>query len=81
MMSPHLIDIVAAEQRKDLLRELEQRRLINQLPNRSHYWSRHVATWLGSQMVKWGLKLQGINGGAFIQASAEPGPVGKGLPN
>ena len=68
-MFPGNVEWVALEQRKDLLRELEQLRLINTLPRRQSI-SRRVAqkavSWIAGNMVIWGLKLQGSQGRAIV---------------
>jgi hypothetical protein len=56
--------IVAYERHKDLLREAEQRRLINFLQHPEPIWQvkfEKVCHWPGKQLVKWGLKLQRYN--------------------
>ncbi len=61
-MLPAHVEFVVYERRKDLLAEAERVRLIKSLPrqpfSRSGRW-RHITIWIGGQMVKWGLKLQG----------------------
>lgn len=61
MLSPELHYLVSQEQHKDRLRDLEHQQLlqaaglqagVNFKPHRQ------AAGWLGSQMVKWGSKLQ-----------------------
>ncbi len=55
---------VAYERHKDLLREAEQRRLINSLQHSEPIWKvkfEEICHWLGRQLVKWGFRLQGHN--------------------
>ena len=60
MLSPELLQDVNHEQFKDLLKELEQRKLV-QLANEQNSGLRlhaRAAGWLGTQLVKAGSKLQ-----------------------
>jgi len=60
MLSPETLQAVTYEQHKDLLRELEQQKLI-QLTNQNNTGARlynRAAGLLGTQMVKLGQKLQ-----------------------
>jgi hypothetical protein len=53
--------LVRQEQYQDLLREAEQERLIHSAGLRHlNRWNlpRQMAVWLGSYVIKWGLKLQ-----------------------
>jgi hypothetical protein len=68
--------LIRQEQYKDLLREAERERLIRaagfrQLGNRSLH--RKIAGWLGTQMAKWGCKLQsyGPTPSAYCPQAAE----------
>jgi hypothetical protein len=60
-MFPGGLEFIIHERRKMLLREAERMRLINSLQRqkskkRRIFWI--VVNWWGTQMVKWGLKLQ-----------------------
>lgn len=61
-MLPHHRDfLVRQEQYQDLLREAEKERLIQAAElhqNGKWGWPRQTANWLGTYVVKWGLKLQ-----------------------
>lgn len=53
--------LVRQEQYQDLLREAEQERLIQaaELSQNGQWgWPRQTTHWLGTYVVKWGLKLQ-----------------------
>lgn len=61
MLPNHGDFLVRQEQYQDLLREAEQERLIQaaELPQVGKWGSpRQTAHWLGTYVVKWGLKLQ-----------------------
>lgn len=61
MLPNHVHFVVRYEQYQDLLREAEQERLIRAAKLfKVHEWGllRQTANWLGSYVVKWGLKLQ-----------------------
>ena len=63
-MFPGNIEVIIAERRKDLLRQTERMRLVKILRHeQSHSQTarRTVTHWMGAQMVRWGLKLQGYN--------------------
>ncbi len=62
MFSYYVIELIAYERRKELQQKVERRRLIKMLQhqqsnNRQIIW--RVSNWMGTQMVQWGLKLQG----------------------
>lgn len=63
-MFPNSMEFLAGEHRHDLRQEAEQMRLVKaaglQQPD---YWeaAKKAANWLGSQLVKWGSKLQGFS--------------------
>jgi hypothetical protein len=69
IMFPNYNDfLVAQEQHKDLLREVERKRLIRAAKlQRPGNWGVHqkVAGWIGDQMVSWGCKLQGYDTAAL----------------
>lgn len=57
-------EYVAYERHKDALRQAEQIRLVKSLSAQSTEYFPHrlllsVANWLGGQLVRWGLRLQG----------------------
>jgi hypothetical protein len=61
MLPNHGDFLVRQEQYQDLLREAEKERLIQAAElHRSDRWGlpRQTANWLGTYVVKWGLKLQ-----------------------
>ncbi len=61
MLPSHRDFLVRQEQYQDLLREAEQERLIRAAKLfKVHEWGLlgQTANWLGSYVVKWGLKLQ-----------------------
>jgi len=61
MLPNHGDFLVRQEQYQDLLREAEKERLIQAAElRRSGKWDlpRQTANWLGTYVVKWGLKLQ-----------------------
>ena len=62
MLSNEVIYLISLEQHRDRLRGLERHQLIQlaglQRPANPEIHRRAVA-WLGSQMVRWGLALQG----------------------
>jgi hypothetical protein len=69
-MFPVGLEFIVHERRKKLLREAERMRLINALQRqqskeRKYFWI--VVNWLGTQMVKWGLKLQSYKMGPPTQ--------------
>jgi hypothetical protein len=75
------IEFAACERRKDYLREAERMRLIVALQQRNDQQSlQRIARWIGVQMVKWGVKLQGCKmapacqcaGGPATEASSAP---------
>jgi hypothetical protein len=61
MFSSELLHLVNGEKQKDLLRELDHRELVQaaMLQAGPQFMSyRKAAGWLGTQLVKWGAKLQ-----------------------
>ena len=63
MFSPETSYLVHQEQHKDRLREIEHQQLLQAagLQGVSLKSSRKAVSWLGTQMVKWGSKLQGYD--------------------
>ena len=61
MLSPEINHLVGQEQQKDRMREIEHHQLL-QVVGPQHMASatsrRKAAGWLGTQMVKWGTRLQ-----------------------
>ena len=55
------MEFIARERHRDLLHQAEQIRLIKTLRQQTVEQGRFrsILTWIGVQMVKWGLKLQG----------------------
>lgn len=72
----HGIEFIARERYKDLLKEAEQIRLIKSLRYRRERRREifaGLAYWLGTQMVKWGAKLQGHHPRRPAQMAAAAG--------
>jgi hypothetical protein len=60
-MFPGALEFIVHERRKEFLQEAERMRLINSLQRQKSKEQRNfwiVVNWMGTQMVKWGLKLQ-----------------------
>jgi hypothetical protein len=65
MFSPEMLQLVNGEKQKDLQRELDHRKVVQAAllqagPQSMSY--RKAAGWLGTQLVKWGAKLQSYDG-------------------
>ena len=70
MFSPEILQLVNGEKQKDLQRELDHRKVVQAalLQAGPHFMSyRKAAGWLGTQLVKWGAKLQSYDGPHFKQ--------------
>ncbi len=71
-MMPQLIEIIARERYQALLQEAEQKRLAKMLPPKASTATKimeQVSYWLGTCLVVWGLKLQGVRVVAVPQLS------------
>jgi hypothetical protein len=73
IFSYQVIERVAREQSKDLQRQAEKMRLTQLLRLQTEKRRRFqaVTRWLGVQMVKWGLRLQGNSMASSSQISAQ----------
>ena len=72
-MFPGGLEFIAHERRKEFLREAERMRLINSLQRQKSQERRNfriLVNWMGTQMVKWGLKLQSYKMGPPAQVGA-----------
>jgi hypothetical protein len=58
-MFPGNAEYVARERQQNMLREAEQRRLVEMAQRGRPGAVRQLANWTGDQLVKWGTKLQG----------------------
>jgi hypothetical protein len=58
-MFPGNAEYVARERHQDMLREAEQRRLVEITQQGRPGPVQQLANWTGGQLVKWGTKLQG----------------------
>lgn len=59
LLSPQLNQLIVQEQQQDILRDLARQNLIKiAAQRRASLELSPLTNWLGSQMVKWGLKLQ-----------------------
>jgi hypothetical protein len=68
MFSPEILQLVNGEKQKDLLRELDHREVVQAalLQSGPQFGSyRKAAGWLGTQLVKWGAKLQSYDGASL----------------
>ena len=58
-MFPGNAEYVAREQHQDMLREAEQRHLVEIVQRARLGPMQQLANWTGGQLVKWGTRLQG----------------------
>ena len=71
MFSLEINHLVRQEQYKDILRDIEQQRLLQIAglqPRARLSPYRKVVSWLGGQMVKWGSKLQSYEAASSAQS-------------
>ena len=72
-MFPNNVPFIARERDKERYQEADQIRLIKIAklhPDYKEGTLRKVANWLGSQMVKWGTKLQGYEAAPLPEVSS-----------